>query len=341
MKIDFKQLKNKKILITGGLGFIGSNLAHRLVAEGAQVELFDAQLDPYGWNYANIDEIVKNVDVVKADIRDKKKLMEHVEGKDIIFHLAAQVGREVSMAKPELDTEINCNGTLNLCQAMAELNSKAKIVYAGSRGQIGEPVYLPVNEEHPTNPTDVYGINKLAAEKYLLLYGHIYGFPVVSLRLNNVYGPRCQMHHGFYGILNWFITNVHLGKPITVYGDGRQTRDYVFVDDVVDAFVRAALCQSITNDLFFIGSGVETLFLDMVKTVINCMGKGEYKHIPFPPERENIDIRKFVISFEKFKKATGWGPQYDLAKGVEKTIAYYETRWPDYLNRDLGKNPAL
>jgi UDP-glucose 4-epimerase len=336
MNINFKKLKNKKVLITGGLGFIGSNLAHRLVAEGAQVELYDAQLDPYGWNYTNIREIEKNVSVVKADIRDKEKLLKHVAGKEIIFHLAAQVGREISMADPALDTEINCNGTINLCQVMVELNSKAKIVYAGSRGQIGEPVYLPVDEQHPTNPTDVYGINKLAAEKYLLLYGHIYNFPVVSLRLNNVYGPRCQMHHGFYGILNWFITNVHLGKPITVYGDGQQTRDYVFVEDVVDAFVRAALCESIINDLFFIGSGVETLFLDMVKNVINCMGKGEYKHIPFPPERENIDIRKFVISFEKFKQATGWGPKFDLNSGINKTIDFYQSRWSNYLDGSLG-----
>lgn len=331
MNIDFSNLKNKKVLITGGLGFIGSNLAHRLVAEGAEVTIYDALLDPYGWNYANISEIKDSITVVEADIRDKEKLKGHIAGKDIIFHLAAQVGREVSMANPELDTDINCNGTIYLCQAMAELDSKARIVYAGSRGQIGEPVYLPVDEQHPTNPTDVYGINKLAAEKYLLLYGHIYNFPVVSLRLNNVYGPRCQMHHGFYGILNWFIANAHLGKPITVYGDGQQTRDYVYVDDVVDAFVRAALAEHITNDLFFIGSGVETVFLDMVKAVIDAVGKGEYIHVPFPPERESIDIRKFVVTYEKFHKATGWSPKTDLQTGVARTVEFYRNRWEEYL----------
>ena len=331
MQVDYSKLNGKNILITGGLGFIGSNLAHKLVGYGANVEIFDAMLDPYGWNFANVREIKDKLSVVKGDIRDKEFLRKHIENKDIIFHLAAQVGREVSMENPVLDTEINCNGTINLCQIMVELQSKAKIVYAGSRGQIGEPVYLPVDENHPTNPTDVYGINKLAAEKYLLLYGNIYGFPVTSLRLNNVYGPRCQMHHGFYGILNWFITNAHLGKPITVYGDGLQTRDYVFVDDVVDGFIRSALTPATDNEIYFIGSGVETLFLDMVKSVIKSVGKGEYTHIPFPPERESIDIRKFVVTFKKFQAATGWEPKYDLETGVQKTVDFYQDRWDEYL----------
>ena len=333
MEIDYSQLKGKKVLITGGLGFIGSNLAHRLVREGADVEIYDACLDPYGWNYANIKEIRDDVKVVEADIRDKEKLFEHLYDKEIVFHLAAQVGREVSMEHPELDTDINCNGTIYLCQALAKLKNGAKVVYAGSRGQIGEPVYLPVDEEHPTNPTDVYGINKLAAEKYLLLYGGIYDFPVVSLRLNNVYGPRCQMHHGFYGILNWFIALAHQDKPITVYGDGLQTRDYVYVDDVVDAFVRAALMPQADNEIFFIGSGVETVFLDMVKTVIKSVGKGEYVHIPFPPERESIDIRKFVVTFEKFRRATGWQPKVDLENGIARTVDFYQSRWDEYLKK--------
>ncbi len=331
MDIDFQKLNGKKVLITGGLGFIGSNLAHRLVKEGAKVEIYDACLEPYGWNYANIREIKNDVQVTVADIRDAATLKKHLAGKDIVFHLAAQVGREVSMEHPDLDTDINCNGTINLCRACAEMDNGVKVVYAGSRGEIGEPVYLPVDEAHPTNPTDVYGINKLAAEKYLMLYGKIYGFPAVTLRLNNVYGPRCQMHHGFYGILNWFITNATQETPITVYGDGLQTRDYVYVDDVVDAFIRAALSPEADHDIFFIGSGVETIFLDMVKEVIKAVGKGEYIHVPFPPQRESIDIRKFVVTYEKFQKATGWEPKVDLATGVQKTVDYYKDRWDEYL----------
>jgi len=323
--------RDKNVLITGGLGFIGSNIAQRLVREGANVVIYDACIDPYGWNYANIKEIKNDVQVVEADVRDFDTLAKHVKGKDVVYHLAAQVGREISMAQPDLDTDINCHGTLNLCRICAEMGSNVKVVYAGSRGQIGEPVYLPVDENHPTNPTDVYGINKLAAEKYLFLYSKIYGFPVVSLRLNNVYGPRCQMQHGFYGILNWFITNAMYNKPITVYGDGLQTRDYVYIDDVVDAFVRAALSPNADNEIFFIGSGVETVFLDMVKEVIRAVGQGSYVHIPFPPERESIDIRKFVVTTEKFRKATGWQPTVDLAAGVERTVQFYRDRLAEYI----------
>ncbi len=335
MDVDFSKLKGKRALITGGLGFIGSNLAHRLVREGARVTIYDACLEPYGWNWENVAGIRDDVDIVVADIRDEAKLKEYVTGQDIIFHLAAQVGREVSMADPELDTDINCNGTIKLCKIMAELGSKAKIVYAGSRGQIGEPIYLPVDEGHPTQPTDVYGINKLAAEKYLLLYGHIYNFPVTSLRLNNVYGPRCQMEHGYYGILNWFIQNAMTGKDITVYGDGLQTRDYVYIDDVVDAFVRASICENTDSDIFFIGSGVESLFIDMVKEVIRAVGKGGYVHVPFPPERESIDIRKFVVTYEKFNQASGWKPRVGLRQGVEKTVDFYRDRLDKYLTKKI------
>jgi len=330
MKTENTQLRDKKILITGGLGFIGSNLAHALISLGAKVTIYDACLSPYGWNWANVKDIKSDVEIITSDVRDYDTLARHVKGKDVIFHLAAQVGREISMENPELDTDINCNGTINLCKANVK-NGNAKIIYAGSRGQIGEPLYLPVDEQHPTNPTDVYGINKLAAEKYLMLYGKIFNFPVVSLRLNNVYGPRCQMQHGYYGILNWFIKNIMFDMPITVYGDGLQTRDYVYVDDVVNGFILAAQSPNTDNKIYFIGSGIETVFLEMVKGVIKAVGKGSYKHIPFPPQRESIDVRKFVVTYEKFHQDTGWSPKIDLEKGIEMTVDYYKDKISDYV----------
>ncbi|HOT96768.1 MAG TPA: SDR family NAD(P)-dependent oxidoreductase [bacterium] len=333
MKVDFTQLAGKKVLITGGLGFIGSNLAHRLVHEGAAVTILDACLDPYGWNPANIKEIKDQVQFVKGDIRDYTLLEKLVQEKDYIFHLAAQVGREISMADPWLDVDINCNGTIALCRAVAAVHPAARVVYAGSRGQIGEPIYLPVDENHPDHPTDVYGINKLAAEKYLFLYSKIYGFTAVSLRLNNVYGPRCQMQHGYYGILNWFIRNAMQNTPITVYGDGQQTRDYVYVEDVVDAFVRAALVPETNQQIYMIGSGIETVFLDMVKAVIAGVGQGRYVHIPFPPERESIDIRKFVVSCDKMTATTGWRPMVELAEGVARCVAFYRERYDEYIKK--------
>ncbi len=328
---DYAAMTGKKVLITGGLGFIGSNIAHRCVELGAQVTIQDACIEPYGWNHANIAEIKDAVHFVKGDVRNRGQLLELVAGKDIVFHMAAQVGREISVEQPELDTEINCTGTLNVLEACRQTDNGVKLVFAGSRGQIGEPVYMPVDEQHPQNPTDVYGINKMAGEAYVFLYNKIYGFPVVSLRLNNVYGPRCQMHAGFYGILNWFMANAMQGRPITVYGEGAQTRDYVFITDVVDAFVRVALADKANGEMFFVGSGVETIFIDMVKTVVEAVGKGEITHIPFPQTRESIDIKKFVVTYAKIQQAVGWTPKVDLRSGVQQTARFYEERLQQYL----------
>jgi UDP-glucose 4-epimerase len=329
--IDFTQFQNKKVLITGGLGFIGSNLAHQLMKHGAEVTLFDACLDPYGWNFANVKEIEEDVRFVKGDVRDRAAMERVARRKDYIFHLAAQVGREISMEDPWLDTETNCTGTLNLLEILRQQANGTKIIFAGSRGQVGEPQYLPVDEAHPCEPTDIYGINKLAAEKYILLYGKVYNIPAVSLRLNNVYGPRCQMFNGFYGILNWFIANAMTGKPITVYGEGSQTRDYVYIDDVVDAFLRAALSPAANGEYFYVGSGVETVFIDMVHEVVRAVGKGEITHVPFPASREKIDIKRFVVSTEKIRQKLGWQPTVTLRSGVEMTVAFYRDRLGEYL----------
>lgn len=328
---DYSSMKDKNVLITGGLGFIGSNIAHRCVALGAKVTIVDACIEPYGWNHANIAEIKDDVQFIKGDVRNRGLLMELAAGKDLVFHMAAQVGREISVEQPELDVEINCNGTINVLEACRQRPNVPKVVFAGSRGQIGEPVYMPVDEKHPQNPTDVYGINKMAGEQYLFLYSKIYRFPAVSLRLNNVYGPRCQMHAGFYGILNWFMSNAMQDKPITVYGTGNQTRDYVYIADVVDAFVRVSLSNNANGQVFFVGSGVETVFLDMVRTVINSVGKGKYEHVPFPQTREAIDIKKFVVTYDKLNHAVGWEPQYSLERGVQETADFYRERLKDYL----------
>ncbi len=324
-------LKKKKVLITGGLGFIGSSIAHRCVELGAEVTILDACLEPYGWNFANIETIREEVDFIKADVRDGQQLEKVIKNKEMVFHLAAQVGREISMEEPRKDTEINCLGTLTLLELVRKMSSPAKVIYAGSRGQVGEPQYLPVDEEHPDNPTDIYGINKLTAEKYCLLYHWVYGLPVVSLRLNNVYGPRCQMHAGFYGILNWFMANCMQDRPITVYGDGSQTRDYVYIDDTVDAFIRVALSDKTNGEIFFVGSETETVFLNMVKEVVRVVGKGKITHVPFPPAREKIDIRKFVVSVEKLKRFVKWEPQTELTEGIEKTYDFYKKNLKKYV----------
>ncbi len=324
-------LERKKVLITGGLGFIGSSIALRCRELGAEVTILDACLEPYGWNFANIEDITDEVDFIKADIRDQEQVEKLTADKDLIFHMAAQVGREISMEEPRKDTAINCFGTLNLLESIRNMSHPPKVIYAGSRGQVGEPRYLPVDEKHPDNPTDIYGINKLAAEKYIMLYHWVYDIPAVSLRLNNVYGPRCQMHAGFYGILNWFMSNCMQDKPITVYGKGTQTRDYVYIDDTVDAFIRVSLSDKTNGEIFYVGSGVETVFIDMVNEIIRTVGKGEIKHIPFPESREKIDINKFVVTYEKLKKFVEWEPTTDLREGIGKTYAFYKNNLHEYL----------
>ncbi len=333
---DVHQIRGKRILITGGLGFIGSSIAHRCVELGGDVTLLDACLEPYGWNMANIDGIADCIHFIKGDVRDAGTVTPLVRNADIVFHMAAQVGREISMEEPDLDVSINCLGTLNVLEAARGMAAPPRILYAGSRGQVGEPIRLPVDESHPDHPTDVYGINKLAAEQYALLYHTVYGIPAVSLRLNNVYGPRCQMHAGFYGILNWFMSRAMQGEPITVYGDGLQTRDYVYIDDVVDAFIRAAASDAAAGEIFCVGSGVETVFLDMAREVVHAVGQGEIVHVPFPPSREKIDIKRFVVSTDKILNAMSWTPQTDLRTGVEQTFRFYENRLSLYLREQAG-----
>ncbi|MBN2104176.1 SDR family NAD(P)-dependent oxidoreductase [bacterium] len=326
--------QEKNVLITGGLGFIGSSIAREVVALGGNVTLLDACLEPYGWNQANIQEIQNRVRFIKGDIRDQQLMDRLTRESDYVFHMAAQVGREISMEQPVLDTDVNCIGTLHLLETARSMQKPPKIIFAGSRGQVGEPQYLPVDEDHPDHPTDIYGINKLAAEKYCLLYNHVYDLPVTSLRLNNVYGPRCQMHAGFYGILNWFMSNTMQDKPITVYGKGTQTRDYIYIDDVVQAFIQTAVIPETNGQMYYVGSGKETVFIDMVREIIRVVGKGKIEYVPFPESREKIDIKRFVVSTKKLEQSTGWKAQTDLLTGIERTFSYYQSFLNDYIHRE-------
>ncbi len=319
-----------EVLITGGLGFIGSNLAQQLVKAEAKVTILDAMLESYGGNMTNVKGIEDKIKIVIGDIRDQETVARLVDGKDYIFHLAAQVAHVESMQHPYLDVDINCNGTLNLLEACRKMGDRVKVVYSGTRAQVGEPVYLPVDENHPLNPTDIYGADKLAAEKYLFVYQGAYDIRVTSLRLNNVYGPRCQMKYGHYGILNWFMGLAMQGKVIPVFGEGNQTRDFVYVDDVVNAML-AALSEKADGEVFFIGSGKETRFLDMVKMVITAVGSGSYEHVPFPSHVKRIDIDRFIVNCDKAKSLLGWEPNVELDEGIRKTTEFYRRQLGDYL----------
>ena len=330
MGYELKRLDGKRCLITGGLGFIGSNLAHRLVGLGAEVSIVDACLDPYGWNPANIREIEKKVRFTKADIRDSGAMEKAVKGQDFVFHCAAQCSHVDSMTDPFLDLDINCRGTLTLLEACRKYADSAKIIYAGTRGQIGSLSYSPADEKHTDNPTDIYGANKWAAEKYHLVYNSAYGLRATSLRINNTYGERHQMKHAKYGIMNWFIRIALDNGEIRVFGEGSQTRDYNYVGDVVDAMVLAAQSEKSNGKYYLLGSGKEIKFIDMVKAVIKAAGGGSYKLVPWPADRKSIEIGNFFVTYKKIKDDLGWEPKTSLEDGLKKTVAFYRERKKDY-----------
>lgn len=315
--------QNKNILITGGLGFIGSNLAIALVNFGAKVFLVDALIPSYGGNLFNIEGIKKRVKWVKGDIRDKKKVDTWVKDKDIIFNLAGTLSHVDSMSDPMTDLEINCAAQLSLLESVRLNNPKTKIVFAGTRNQYGKAKYLPVDENHPQEPTDINGINNIAAEKYHLMYTNVYGIKTVSLRMTNTFGPRHQMRHPRQGVLNWFIRQIIDNEEVKIYGDGKQIRDVNYIDDVINALLLVGSSETGWGEAYNLG-GTPVSLVDFVKKTIKTYGKGSYQLVPYPEERKTIEIGDYIASWKKIKKAYGWQPKVFLEEGIEKTIAYYK-----------------
>ena len=316
--------RNKKVLITGGLGFLGSNLAIALVGLGAKVTIFDAMMPLYGGNFFNIESIKDKAEVIIGDIRDSVKLGEGVRGKDLIFHIAAQTSHVDSMKDPLLDIDINCRGNIIFLESCRNNNPNVKIVYTGTRGQYGKVEYAPVDEKHTLNPTDIYGANKTAGEQYHFIYSNAYGLRVCSLRVNNTYGPRHQMKHSFYGILNWFIRLAMEGKAIKVYGEGSQLRDYNYVDDVTNAFLLAGANEKANTKIYNLGSGKPIKFIDLVKKVIEATGSGSFEKIPWPEDRKMIETGDYVADFNKIKNELGWDPVIGMDEGLQRTIDFYK-----------------
>ena len=328
-----KSMLSQRVLITGGAGFIGSNLAHKLVALKADVTIVDALLPQYGGSLLNLKEIKDKIKFVKGDFRDLKLMKQLVKDKDFIFNCAAQVSHTISIQDPLLDIDLNCKGNMTVLEALRQENDKAKVVYAGTRGEIGKLKYKPVDENHPTDPVDMNGIDKLAAEKYHLLYNDLYGIRTCSVRINNTYGIRHQMKSGDYGIVNWFIRRAILNEPIKIFGTGEQTRDYNYVEDVIDAMLLSAQSRKADGEIFMIGSGKETKFIDVVKLIIKTVGSGSYELVPWPKERKAIEIGDFIVSYKKINKILGWYPKTTLEDGIKKTIAWYRPRLKEYLTK--------
>jgi UDP-glucose 4-epimerase len=328
---DYREFyRGRKVLVTGGLGFIGSNLCRRLADLGAQVLAVDSLLPDYGGALFNLAGYEEKVRINVADVRGHG--MEYlVQGQEVLFNLAGQVSHIDSMTDPFTDLEINCRSQLWILEAVRKRNPELKIVYAGTRQVYGKPMRLPVDENHPLNPTDVNGINKISGEFYHLVYNSVYGIRACSLRLTNTYGPRQLIRHNRQGFMGWFMRQVTLGEPIQLYGDGKQRRDFDYVDDVVDAFLRAGAMEEANGQIFNLGGQPPVALIDVVKVMIELAGQGSYSLTPFPPERKKIDIGDFHADAGKIRKALGWVPATPLRDGLTHTIDYYRQHREHYL----------
>ncbi len=318
--VDFE---GKEILITGGLGFIGSNLAIKLVKAGARVTLVDAMITGHGGNLANIEQIKKRVIINFSDIRDANIMEYIVQNKDYIIHLAGQNDHVLSLTDPFPDIDINIKGSAVLLEACRKKNQKVKLIYTGTRGEYGHSAKLPVNEEAPINPKGIYELSNLTAQKLFKIYNDNHGIKSVTLRLTNIYGERHQMRHNRFGVANWFIRQAIDDETINVFGDGSILRDFLFVGDTVDAIIMCALCKDAYGELFNVGSDKPSSFLELANKVVKIAGTGRWKLTPFSPERAAMEPGDFYSDISKIKRIVGWEPRTSLAKGLRKTLNYY------------------
>lgn len=332
--------RGRRVMITGGLGFIGSNLAHRLAALGADILLVDSLIPDYGGNLFNIAGIEDRVRINVADVRQASTMNYLVRDREVIFNLAGQVSHIDSMRDPHTDLEINCRSQLTILEACRRYNADVKVVYASTRQIYGRPDTLPVTERHLVQPTDVNGINKAAGEYYHLVYNNVFGVRACSLRLTNVYGPRQLLRHNRQGFIAWFIRLALEDREIQIFGDGSQVRDFVYVDDAVDAFLRAGATDALNGAALNVGGTEHMAHRDLVTLLIEVAGSGRYRFVEWPPEKKAIDIGSFYADSSRFSAAVGWTPAVTLREGLGRTLDYYRAHLPQYLDNARPMEPT-
>lgn len=320
---NVESFRNKNVIITGGLGFIGSNLARRLVGYGANVLLVDSLIPEYGGNLYNVKDIEKDIDINIADVRDIYGMRYLIQEKDYLFNLAGQTSHTDSMEDPYTDLDINCRAQLSILETCRKYNPSIKIVFASTRQIYGAPDYLPVDERHLLHPTDVNGINKMAGEWYHILYNNVYGIRSCSLRLTNTYGPGMRVKDARQTFLGIWIKQILSGSEIKVFGDGQQLRDFNYVDDVVDAFIKSAVSKEADGKIYNLGSKEFINLEDLAKLLISINKSGKYSIVPFPADRKQIDIGDYYGDFSKINGELGWEAEISLEDGIERTLEYY------------------
>ena len=324
---------NKRILITGGLGFIGSNLARSLAVQGANVTLADSLIPQYGGNTFNIDDIQDKVVVNVCDVRDTFEMAHLIQGKDYLFNLAGQTSHLDSMTDPHTDLDINAAAQLSILEVCRNENPDIKIVFASTRQLYGRPDYLPVDEKHPIRPVDVNGINKLAGEWYHLLYNNVYGIRACALRLTNTYGPGMRVKDARQTFLGIWIRLLLEGKPIKIFGDGLQLRDFTYVDDCIEALLLAGASDKANGKVYNLGGSEVIGLKNLSKIMVNLGHGGSFELAPFPSERKAIDIGDYYSDFSLITKELGWVPKTDLKDGLKRTLNYYSTNFSHYWDK--------
>ena len=323
-------LKGKNVLVTGGLGFIGSNLCIELVRLGAYVTIVDNMLPRQGGNLFNIKEIEGRVRVNFSDVRDQSSMNYLVRDMDVVFHLAGQVNHVDSVRNPLQDLDINCKGTLVLLEALRAHNKHAKVIFAGTRGEYGASVKLPVDEDHPTNPKGIYAVTNLSAEKMVLVYDDIHGIEGICLRITNTFGPRHQMMHDEYGVFNWFIRQALDNAEIPVFGDGRILRDFLYVDDLVRCFLMVAVSEKAYGEVFNVGTGLPVSFQALAETIVKVVGSGSVKFTEFTRERKEVEPGDYYTNISKIRTLAGWEPRTSLEEGIARTAEFYRSFRKEY-----------
>jgi nucleoside-diphosphate-sugar epimerase len=323
------EIRGSRVLITGGLGFIGSNLAHRLVSLGATVTLVDSLIPQYGGNLFSVSDIRDKVNINFSDVRDIYSMRHLVKNQDYLFNLAGQTSHMDSMSNPHDDLEINCRAQLDILETCREFNPEIKIIFASTRQIYGKPDYLPVDERHQLKPVDVNGINKIAGEQYHILYNNVYGIRTCVLRLTNTYGPRMRIKDARQTFLGIWIRHVIEEKPFEVW-EGTQLRDLTYVEDAINAFLAAAVSEKADGKVFNLGGDRIISLKDLAELLVTINGKGEYHLRPYPPDRKKIDIGDYYSDYGLINRELGWSPQVNLDDGLRSTLEFFRCYYEEY-----------
>lgn len=325
------ELKGKKVLITGGLGFVGSNLAHRCVELGAEVTIYDSLASNSGGNIYNINDIRNDVKVIFSDILDSNEVTHAVYEKDILFNCAASTSHPLSMHQPFLDLDVNSKGLLILLDTARRFNRSIKFIHIGTSTQLGILKYTPADEQHPEFPTDIYSANKSVSEKYAMIYSKAYGMDITVIRLSNCFGPRACISSPDFTFNNYFIGLALQNKEITIFGEGRQLRNFLYISDAVSALISASLTPEIFGDVYFAVGDEHCSVADIAKKIISVFGKGSLRFINWPPDRKATEIGDAIISNKKIKECLGWKPEFSLERGLQETKEYFDKHKSFYL----------